>query len=114
MAEKYDHRGDAERIKQWQWKPGECGNKGGRSKVKDTFRKKCLKFVDEHVYDAWTKEVLSHGEKWLEASKLLAAYGVGIPKDAPPEETAEDEALPTAEEAAAAASELRELNQKLQ
>jgi hypothetical protein len=42
--------------------------------------------VDEHVVDAWCQEVRERGEKWLEASKLLAAYGYGIPKDTATEE----------------------------
>lgn len=59
------------------WPRGTSGNPGGRPKTEAAFRKRCRSFVDEHVIAAWEKEVREHGEKWLEASKLLAGYGYG-------------------------------------
>jgi len=42
-------------------------------------RARCRAIVDEKVVDAWELEVAERGDKWLEASKLLAAYGYGAP-----------------------------------
>lgn len=82
-------------------------NPGGKPKTDPLFRARCRKFVDEHVVAAWQNEVLTQGEKWLEASKLLAAYGYGLPKEAPKDDDAPDTTVPTPEEAAAAAARLR-------
>lgn len=98
---------DAAELKPWRFQPGQSGNPGGRAKNAPEFRKKCRHFCDAHVFAAWTKEVLERGEKWLEASKLLAAYGYGLPKEAPATEDEAPPAEPTPEEAQAAAERLR-------
>lgn len=99
-----------EHLKQFAFPKGQSGNPGGKPKTDPKFRIACRRFVDEHVLKAWQDEVLERGEKWLEASKLLAAYGYGVPKEAPADESA-DKSVPTPEEAAAAAQRLRELRE---
>lgn len=94
------------------WKKGDPSpNPGGKPKTEPLFRARCRKFVDEHVVKAWQDEVTTRGEKWLEASKLLAAYGYGIPKDAPTDADGTVDTVPTPEEAAAAAARLRALRE---
>jgi len=65
-------------------------NPGGRPKTDPLFRARCRKFVDEHVVRAWCDEVTTRGKQWLEASRLLAAYGYGAPKPLEPAEETPD------------------------
>jgi hypothetical protein len=97
-------------LKTHAFKPGQSGNPGGRPPTEAAFRRECRKFVDEHVLRTWQEEVLEKGERWLEASRLLAAYGYGLPKEAPANDGEEAPETPTAEQAAAAAAELRGLD----
>ena len=82
------------------FKKGQSGNLDGRPKVNQEFRLKARCAVDAHVIDAWISEVTTRGEHWIEASKLLAAYGYGKPTEhielngsSRPLETATDEQL---------------------
>lgn len=62
--------------------PGHTANPGGRPRLASELRAKALKAVDEHVIDAWIAEVRDRGDEWLKCSELLAAYGLGKPKEA--------------------------------
>ncbi len=59
--------------------PGKSGNPSGRPKKCEELKARCVKAVDEHVFDAWLREVTTQGDAWVECSKLLAAYGYGKP-----------------------------------
>lgn len=60
---------------------GQSGNPKGRAKVDLIFRQKCRDVSDELVFDAWKKEVAERGDHWMEASKMLTAYGYGKPTE---------------------------------
>jgi hypothetical protein len=61
---------------------GASGNPGGRPKVAEEFKERCRRVVDASVFAAWENEIISQGPDWMEASKLLAAYGYGKPAQA--------------------------------
>lgn len=88
--------GPGRRTNAGQWKKGQSGNPKGTSKVALTFRKKCSDATDELVFDAWIQEVKTLGPEWLRCSKLLAAYGKGMPTqriEVAPEEMSDVELL---------------------
>ncbi len=58
---------------------GQSGNPGGKGKKREDLQAKCIKAVDDFVFEAWLNEVRTMGEEWVECSKLLAAYGYGKP-----------------------------------
>lgn len=55
------------------------GNPGGRPKGDSEFKLKARAAVDAHVLEKWIEEVKTHGDEWMKASELLAAYGYGKP-----------------------------------
>lgn len=64
------------------FKKGVSGNPSGRPKVAQEFKARCQKFVDAAVIALWENEVLTGGDKWFEASQLMAAYAHGKPHQA--------------------------------
>lgn len=62
------------------FKPGSSGNPAGRPPKREDLKARCIEAVDDHVVEAWIKEVTTRGDEWVECSKLLTAYGYGKPK----------------------------------
>lgn len=75
---------------------GKSGNPGGFPGRRKEFRAECLKMLDEDVIQAWKDEltirerpvtlkdgtkvmVQSRGPEWVQVSKLVTAYAVGMP-----------------------------------
>lgn len=92
------------------WKPGESGNPGGRPKGYTAFRKLCRSHTTKAL-DALVDALDTEGER-VAAAKVLLEFGWGKaePRSKMSVTTKRlKENVPTAEEAAQAARELREL-----
>lgn len=74
---------------------GKTGNKLGRPKLREEFKARAMKLVDEVVIDAWADEIelrdraimtpagpmdmVCRGKDWMKATELATAYALGKP-----------------------------------
>ena len=66
------------------------GTRPKQPPIPEVFRDRCRRAVDEQVLQRWIDEIEIDGPHWLEASKLLVAYGYGRPPVTVPDDATDD------------------------
>lgn len=97
------------------WRPGQSGNPGGRKRVDPVLRDACREMTPEILKKlrALAQSADSDATS-LGACKLILAYGHGTPESLKFDDSEKtDDRVPTEQEAAEAAAELRRLRESL-